>query len=215
MAKVPFGHAAWATRMVSSGMLPSAWGYIDMELLLPDSLCANFFLVLYHSSISCIGQQSLTRLCWRMKQGVEWELCSPKNRPVLGRFGFHVRPISARFNRKCHSPTESFTGRFLVIQPPAKAKELHPMTVWLTATFSPSWIYCAAACSWAKAQERSVPLAVVVRAARPQKCVAPLEQSNSATAVANAWWPYGVRYAVRVRPPTRCTTAWHRPRLPR
>src|SRR2546429_490368 len=62
---------------------------------------------------------------------------------------------------------------------------------------------------------RAAALAVVVRAARPQKCVATLEQSNSATAVANAWWPCGVRYAVRVRPPTRCTTAWHRPRLPR
>src|SRR5205085_4227009 len=59
-------------------------------------------------------------------------------------------------------PTPSFTGRFLVIQPPAKAKESHPITGWLTAAFSPSWISCAAALSWARAQERSVPLAVVV-----------------------------------------------------
>src|SRR6266568_3851059 len=58
MAKVPFGHAARATRAVSSGMGPNACGYIDMALLLSPTLLADFFLTLYHFSLSCIRQQS-------------------------------------------------------------------------------------------------------------------------------------------------------------
>ncbi len=59
MAKVPFGHAARATRAVSSGMVPNSWGYIDMALLLTQALFDDFFLLLYHSSIAFIRQQSL------------------------------------------------------------------------------------------------------------------------------------------------------------
>src|SRR5947209_14355071 len=54
MARVPFGHAARATRAVSSGMVPSSRGYMDMVLLLPHALFPDFFLALYHSSISGI-----------------------------------------------------------------------------------------------------------------------------------------------------------------
>src|SRR5229473_3108750 len=61
MAKVPLGQAARATRTVSAGMVPSSWGYIDMDILLPDALFANFFLLLYHSSIPFIRQQSPER----------------------------------------------------------------------------------------------------------------------------------------------------------
>src|SRR5438874_2420913 len=61
MASVPFGQAARATRTVSSGIVPSSWGYIDITLLLLASLLADFFLPLYHSSIACIRQQSLVR----------------------------------------------------------------------------------------------------------------------------------------------------------
>ena len=109
---------------------------------------------------------------------------------------------------------EAFTGRFIVMRPPAKLKEAHPMTRWLKAAFSPSWIFCAAAESWAKAAERSVPSAVVVRRAQPQKCVAVLGQSNAATAVASAWSPCGEQYAAQVTPPSRCMAGWHRPQRP-
>src|SRR6266567_5150118 len=64
MANVPLGHAARATRTVSSGMGPNARGYIDMVLLLTSALFGLFF---------CI---------------------------VPFQYGFH-------------SPTESYTGRFL------------------------------------------------------------------------------------------------------
>src|SRR3989442_15214885 len=60
MANVPFGQAARATRTVSSGMLPSSCGDIDIALLLFSTLLADFFLTLYHSSIACIRQQSLS-----------------------------------------------------------------------------------------------------------------------------------------------------------
>src|SRR5437667_12207772 len=60
MAKVPFGHAARATRAVSSGMVPNSRGYIDMALLLTYTLFTDLFLALYHSNISCIRQQSLS-----------------------------------------------------------------------------------------------------------------------------------------------------------
>src|SRR5438045_1914867 len=58
MANVPFGHAACATRAVSSGMGPNSRGYMDMVLLLTQTFFDDFFLALYHSSIACIRQQS-------------------------------------------------------------------------------------------------------------------------------------------------------------
>ena len=73
---------ARAIRTVSSGMLPSAWGYIDMDLLLPDALFANCFLLLYHSCISRIRQQSLSRVGFlRGREGV------PVGAGVVGMWG--------------------------------------------------------------------------------------------------------------------------------
>src|SRR3989442_7204912 len=69
MAKVPFGHAARATRAVSSGMVPSSWGYIDIALLLTHTFFGDFYLLLYHSSISCIRHQSLTRVGFLKRAG--------------------------------------------------------------------------------------------------------------------------------------------------
>jgi hypothetical protein len=57
IASVPFGHAARATRIVSSGMLPNACGYIDIMGLLPQALFTNLVPALYHSSMTGIRQQ--------------------------------------------------------------------------------------------------------------------------------------------------------------
>jgi hypothetical protein len=46
-----------------------AWGYIDIEFLLPGALFANFFLVFYHFSIARIRQQSLTSIGFLGKEG--------------------------------------------------------------------------------------------------------------------------------------------------
>src|SRR5881227_2003375 len=59
-------------------------------------------------SIHCvIRQQSLVRLCWRMKEGVEYG----QNRTVFGRFCMSCMVFldskQARFHPLCHSPTES------------------------------------------------------------------------------------------------------------
>jgi hypothetical protein len=69
MAKVPFGHAARATRAVSSGRVPSSRGYIDIDLLLTSTLLTGLFLALYHSSMACIRQQSPVKRGWC---SVEW-----------------------------------------------------------------------------------------------------------------------------------------------
>ena len=49
-----------------------------------------------------------------------------------------------------HTP---FTGRFLLMQPPEKAKEPHRMTEELTVAFWPSRTSCETASSWARVRE--------------------------------------------------------------
>src|SRR5438105_3559371 len=41
---------------------------------------------------------------------MELGLMIAKTRPILGQFDLHLRPISARFNQECHSPTKSCKG---------------------------------------------------------------------------------------------------------
>ena len=59
------------------------------------------------STRAVIRQQSPVRLCWRMTHRMELGLMIAKTRPMLRQLDLHLRPISARFNQECHSPTKS------------------------------------------------------------------------------------------------------------
>src|SRR5437868_9811789 len=45
-----------------------------------------------------------------MTQRMELGLMIAKTRPMLRPLDLHLRPISARFNQECHSPTKSCKG---------------------------------------------------------------------------------------------------------
>ncbi len=86
-----------------------AFTNIDMDILLPDALFANFFLLLYHSSIAFIRQQSRER-------GTIPSLTATKKLPTgLMRQGYgyrnrhHVRLRLLTSGRLMESPT--FTQR--------------------------------------------------------------------------------------------------------
>ena len=68
-------------------------------------MCSNAFSGGFRGSLS--KKPILVRLCWRMTHRMELGLMIAKTRPIWRPFDLHLRPISARFNQECHSPTKS------------------------------------------------------------------------------------------------------------